>query len=228
MQPCRASRLTRESLSDLVHAARGGEPRALDNLLGAIRPSLVAFFAKRIAPSVSEDLAQVALMRVTRAIGRIDAERADRYVMTVAHNLLRSEFRRRSREARRLLPLEYAAEVEAPGPLDLDIEHRELISAIHRASLNTLPPSMREIVLLLLRGLTPVEIAERQHLNPVTIRTRLLRARALLRQQLWPYLLLEDDASRKVPGHERARDEQRGTNVRGTNVRGTLSERDGR
>jgi RNA polymerase sigma-70 factor (ECF subfamily) len=193
--------LTHDRLGDLVRATHRGEPLALDRLLDAIRPSLVAFFARRIAPAVSEDLAQVALMRIARAIDRIDAERADRYVMTVAHNLLRTEFRRRAREARRQLPLDYAADVEAPIMVHSEVEQEELARAIHRASLETLPPSLREIVLSLLRGLTPAEIAEQQNLNPVTIRTRLLRARALLRRELRPYLGLGEQES--DTSHER-------------------------
>ena len=192
MRQSRAAWIPSERLRQLVHAVHRGAPRALDTLLTAIRPSLVSFFARRIAPSVSEDLAQMALLRIARAVDRIDPQRADRYVMTVAHNLLRTEFRKRSRDARRQLPLELAADVESPIVLELEIEQEELARAIHRASLDTLPGSLREIVLSLLRGLTPSEIAEQQHLNPVTIRTRLLRARALLRRELGPYLVIED------------------------------------
>ena len=194
----RAAWVPHDRLGDLVRAVHRGGPRALDNLLIAIRPSLVAFFARRISPAVSEDLAQVALMRIARAVERIDPERADRYLMTVAHNLLRTEFRRRARDERRELSLDYAADVEAPIVLHLEVEQKEFARAIHRASLETLPTSLREIVLGLLRGLTPAEIAEQQHLNPITIRTRLLRARALLRSELRPYLVLEDGGSDDV------------------------------
>ena len=194
MRFCRAAWPTHERLGNLVRAVHRDEPRALDKLLAAIRPALVSFFARRIAPSVSEDLAQVALMRVVRAIDRIDPERADRYVMTVAHNLLRTEFRRRARDARRELPLDLASDIEAPITMHVEVEQEELARAIHRVSLDTLPPSLREIVLSLLRGLTPAEIAEQEHLNPITIRTRLMRARALLRRELWPFLVVEDGA----------------------------------
>src|SRR4051794_10492293 len=128
----RAAWLTQEKLGDLVRAVHRGEPRALDNLLIAIRASLVAFFARRISPVVSEDLAQVALMRVARAVDRIDPERADRYLMTIAHNLLRTEFRRRARDDRREFSLDFAADVEAPIALHLEVEQKELARAIHR------------------------------------------------------------------------------------------------
>ena len=194
MRQCSAAWVASDRLGQLVRAAHRGELHSLDRLLAAIRPSLVAFFARRVAPSASEDLAQIALLRIARAVDRIDPERADRYVMTVAHNLVRTEFRKRSRDARRQLPLELAADVEAPVVIEVEVEYEELARAIHRASLEALPGSLREIVLSLLRGLTPSEIAEQQRLNPITIRTRLLRARAILRRELGPYLRLESDA----------------------------------
>jgi RNA polymerase sigma factor (sigma-70 family) len=93
------------------------------------------------------------------------------------------------------LPLEFADDVEAPIVIELEVECEELARAVHRVSLETLPESLRQIVLALLHGLTPSEIAEQQHLNPVTIRTRLLRARAILRRELGPYLRLEGDTA---------------------------------
>ena len=49
-------------------------------------------------------------------------------------------------------------------------------------------PKLQEVILGLLRGETPEETAERLKLNPVTVRTRLVRARAILRRELRPYI----------------------------------------
>lgn len=197
----RVARLTPEALGSLVRAAHGGEPQALDTLLLAIRPPLVRFFARRISPSVSEDLAQIALMRIVDAIKRIEPERADQYLMTVAHNLLRTEFRRRARDARRELSLDYATDVEAPIARHDDVEHEELTLAIRRASVDALPPPLRDIVLALLGGLSPTEAAERLCLNPATLRTRLLRARGLLRRELGSYIVSETDDHETFPAN---------------------------
>ena len=51
-----------------------------------------------------------------------------------------------------------------------------------------LPPDLRAIIFGLLRGLSPAEIAAEQGLTATTARTRLLRARTLLRRALRPYL----------------------------------------
>ena len=132
-------------------------------------------------------------MRVARALElkRVDPERAQRYVRTVARNLIRTEYRRRALEAQRLASGEspdVVAAVEAQTTPDARAEYEDLVRAVHRVSRTALPPDLRDIIFGLLRGLSPAEIAAEQGLNPTTARTRLLRARALLRRALRSYL----------------------------------------
>ena len=174
-------------LIHLVHEAQRGEPRAVDALLARLRPSFVRFFARRIALDDAEDATQGALIRIAGALGRIDPERARSYVVTVAHNLLRSECRRRARDARRAAPIELAESMAAPGTADDEADYGDLARAVHRVSLATLPPDLHEILHARLSGLSPAEIASQRQVNPATIRTRLLRARAILRPELGSY-----------------------------------------
>ena len=87
-------------LRGLVQEAQRGVPNAVNALLGALRPALVAFFSRRLSNDVAEDLAQGALLRIAGALPRIDPERADSYVSTVARNLLRTAYRRRAIDQR--------------------------------------------------------------------------------------------------------------------------------
>ena len=176
-------------LSRTVRAAQQGEPRALEALLASLRPSLLVMFTRRLPASSAEDLTQLALMRITGALPRIAPDRAERYVATVVRNLLRTEYRRRAREARRSVPVELAADVASPITVDAQAEYCELALAVHRASDAALPPALREIVVGLLRGESLIELATRQHVSPITIRTRLLRARAILRRELGAHLI---------------------------------------
>lgn len=105
-----------DELIQLVREAQSGEPRLVDALLARLRPSFLKVFARRIGPDDAEDAAQAALIRVAGALGRIDPERAPRYVVTVARNLLRSEYRRRARVARRSVPVELAESAAAGRP----------------------------------------------------------------------------------------------------------------
>lgn len=177
-----------EELSALVGCAQHNDAGALDHLLTVLRPPLLAYFEYRLPEDVAEDLTQVALIRITRAVPRIDPARADRYVRTIARNLLRTAHHRRSRDARRYASSDLVDTAESRCAVDLDVEYQEIAQAIQKVTTATLPPPLAAIVLGLLRGETPVEIAAEQQVSPVTIRTRLLRARAHLRRELRAYL----------------------------------------
>ena len=175
-------------LTALVREAQSGEARAVDALLNALRPPLVAFFARRLASDEAEDLAQVTLVRIAHALPWIQPERADDYVITVARNRLRTAYRRWARDGRRHAPGGVADDVESPATAaDLQAELEDLARVVARVAAAELPPALHEVVLGLLRGETPAEIAARLHLNPVTVRTRLVRARAILRDRLRPF-----------------------------------------
>ena len=177
-----------DELIRLVRGSQQEEPRALDGLLSALRPALLAYFAYRLSDDSAEDLTQVALFRIARAAPRITPDRADRYIRTVARNLLRSAYRRHARDSRRYAADDLIEHAESRAASDLDVEYRELAEAIECASRAALPPPLARIVLGLLRGESAADIAAEQQVSPVTIRTRLVRARACLRRELRVYL----------------------------------------
>jgi RNA polymerase sigma-70 factor (ECF subfamily) len=160
----------------------------LNALLAALRPPLVTFFSRRLSSDVAEDLAQSALLRVAGALPRIDPERADSYVSTVARNLLRTTYRRHAIDRRRQSDTELSSLISDSQPIEAAAEYEELARAVHRVVRAALPESLAEVVLSLLHGETTSEIAERLGLSPITVRTRLMRARTILRQELRSYL----------------------------------------
>ncbi|NUR76156.1 MAG: sigma-70 family RNA polymerase sigma factor [Thermoleophilia bacterium] len=181
-------RSSTRDLTRFVRAAQGGDSRAVDDLLAAIRPSLVGYFARRVPLDAAEDLAQVTLIRVVGALHRIQPERADSYVARVAQNLLRTARWRQARDRRRYVSADQGNRIEGGDTSDADADYHELLFAVRRASARVLPRDLRVIVAAVLRGHTPAEIAAAQRVSPITIRTRLLRARALLRRELGSYL----------------------------------------
>ena len=177
-----------EELAGLLSAARADPENELDSLLARVRPCLLSFFSRRVSVDAAEDLTQSALIRFAGAVPRIDPSRADRYIRTVARNLLRTDYGRRMRERQRTVPSDLGDTVESSDLADRRIEYEELARAVRRASLAELPPELRVLVAGLLHGFTQAELAEQLDLNPSTVRTRLLRARAILRAELRPYL----------------------------------------
>jgi RNA polymerase sigma factor (sigma-70 family) len=175
-------------LRGLVQEAQRGIPNAVNALLAALRPALVAFFSRRLSNDVAEDFAQSALLRIAGALPRIDPERADSYVSTVARNLLRTAYRRRVIDQRRHSDTELSSLISDTEPIEAWAEYKEFARAVQRVVRTGLPEPLAEVILSLLHGETTSEIAERLGLSPITVRTRLLRARAILRRELLPYM----------------------------------------
>jgi len=172
-----------ETLGQLVREAQRDGTDALDRLLAALRPALVTFFERRFPSDLTEDLAQLALMRIAKALRRIDPERADAYTITVARNLLRTAYRERARDLGRYMPV--SAELASTTPAaDSQAEYEELVLAVHRAVLTKLPRPLQEIMSRVLEDESPLQIADQLHMSPVTVRTRLMRARWILRREL--------------------------------------------
>jgi RNA polymerase sigma factor (sigma-70 family) len=159
----------------------------VDALLARVRPGLVAYFTRRLTASGADDLAQLVLIRLARALPQIDASRADAYLATVVQNVLRTAYHQRAGEHRRYVPLELASTMEAPEVLDRQVEYEDLACAVARVARAALPAVLRDVVFARLRGYSVREIAARQRVNPITVRTRLQRARAVLRHELAPF-----------------------------------------
>lgn len=148
---------------------------------------------------VADDLAQLALMRIAGAVSRIDPERAEAYIGTIARNLLRTAYRARARDHDRegdAEPSELPAPAMSP---DQRAEYEDLMAAVHRACLTKLGPGLREVAVGLLNGASTAEIATELHISPITVRTRLLRMRGILRAELSPHLEAGSEPRRK-PG----------------------------
>ena len=60
--------------------------------------------------------------------------------------------------------------------------------AVYRASAATLPPELHAVVLGLLADRSLAEIVQELDVDLTRVRLRLLRARALLRRELWAYV----------------------------------------
>ena len=187
MRPHTPVRLNSEELERLVKAAQREGGKELNSLLRAIRAPLLGYFMRRVSADEADDLAQLALLRVAKALPRIDADRASAFVGTVARNLLRTAQRRTARDARRFIYNDAIDSIESVLRADEEAEHHEFLAAIQSVSIRALPGELREIVDGLLRGQSYAEIAVRQGVRQVTVRTRLLRARAILREELKQY-----------------------------------------
>lgn len=180
-----------EVLGQLVREAHEGRASAVEELLTVLRPLLLAFFQRRHSFDNAEDLTQLAMIRIAGAIDRIDPVRADSYISTVARNLLRTAYKASAKERSRKSDVD-ALDLPA-NTMDVDrrAELEDLTLAVHRACLEKLGAGLREVAVGMLRGDSAAEIGESLHISPVTVRTRLMRIRAVMRTELACYVNAE-------------------------------------
>jgi len=165
----------------LVAAARDGDPDATNHLSRAIWPQV-----RRIAlavtgnPTLADDAAQDAMLRILRALPAFDLSRPlGPWVRTITRNTARNT--RDRRDAPVVPPA-------TPPSTQPDLERRMDLDAAASSALTAfadLTPRQREIIELCdHQGLSPTEAAAELDIAPGTARSTLRAARAALRRRL--------------------------------------------
>ena len=161
----------------LVLAAQGGDPAALAQLLAACQPDVRRYARRHCRVSDVDDAVQEALIVVSRKLPSLKAALAfSGWLLTVIK-------RQCSKLARAMLPsepleedaLDAAIAARTDGALRIDLAR----------ALESLPAHYLEVVLLRdVEELTIAEIGARLNEGPGAVKSRLHRARALVRDYL--------------------------------------------
>ena len=173
---------------DLLLAAQSGDRHALTQLLVALQPDIRRYARRHChRTSVIEDVVQEALIVVYRRVGTIRSPAAlAGWLVTVIARLCMLPALMLMRGVEELASLEESREFAKVPPDELRID---LVNAIE-----SLSPSHREVLLLRdLEDLTIWEIAGRLGVTREAAKSRLRRARALVRE----YLLGTKDSGRE-------------------------------
>ena len=188
-----------EAMSDhrLLEATREGDETAFAELVRRYRNQITNYVYRMTNDyDLAVDLAQETFMRVYAAADRYQSSFAfSTYIYRIATNLAISELRRRKR--RRLVSLstffqpresgEESCELDMPdaGPLqDVTLVEDERRGAVSRA-IATLPEKYRApLVLRDVEGRSYDEIATILEMSEGTVKSRINRARAFLRDKL--------------------------------------------
>lgn len=159
-----------------------GERQAFDELIRAWSGPLRRHVLRVTGDEASaDDMIQEIWIRVLRGIGRLrDCARFRSWLFGIAHRVLMDRLRR-----------EYAARAVLdamalePDPEDVDVFGCELAHRSIEEGLLRIPVAEREVLTLFyLEQLSIVEIAAAIDVPGGTVKSRLFRARALLRQEL--------------------------------------------
>ena len=182
--------------SGLVRAARTGDRDAMERLL--VRAQEVAYrFSLLVCGHVedAEDVMQDALLRTYQHVTQItDPEAFRPWLYTTVRNACLMKRRRRSGEPSHFVSIEQggtpddgaatAVEIAAARPMDQQLSDAWVDGRLRQA-LSQLPPLYRMVVVMReIEGLSTREVAEIIGVSEANVKTRLHRARLMLRKQL--------------------------------------------
>jgi len=180
----------------LVRDAAGGDRPAMERLL--VRAQEVAYrFSLLVCghPEDAEDVMQDALLKTYQHVGQIGEPDAFRtWLYTTVRNACLMKRRRRAGEPAKFVSIEHGNDTPA-GTLPVDvpdsarsIDQRLVDSWMDgrlRQALKNLPPSYRLIVVMReIEGLSTKEVAAIAVVSESNVKTRLHRARFMLRKAL--------------------------------------------
>ncbi len=181
---------------NLLERSRGGDPKALEELLGRHQAQIYRFGMKLCRnPDDAADVVQETLLAMARGIRDFrGASSLSTWLYTVARSHCikkrrRSKFAPSGEESLEQGGAREALALVDPAKLPEEaLAGRELEAALERA-LGKLDPMYREV--LVLRdgeGLTAPEVAEVLGLSVQAVKTRLHRARLAVREELAPLM----------------------------------------
>lgn len=163
---------------DLVERARAGDPRALETMLALCRTDITRYARRHCEAEDVEEAVQDALWILYRRLGGLRSAAAlAGWLFQIIRRTCLALVRRR----RRHLPIEDAPAAALHDSGASDLELRLAITGI----IAGLPQSYREVLLLKdVQGLSADEAASTLGISPEATRSRLHRARALVRAAL--------------------------------------------
>jgi RNA polymerase sigma-70 factor (ECF subfamily) len=193
-------RMSEKILSDhaLIEATKDGDEAAFEEIVGRYRNPITNYLYRFLNDyEEAVDLAQETFVRVYFAIERYHTDYAfSTYIYRIATNLAISEIRRRKRRSVLSLTGLFQAEgdetTEFQPPDTRTLQDDSMLdderSAVIAKAIATLPPKYRvPIILRDIEGKSYEEIAKILELGLGTTKSRISRARGLLKEKLKQY-----------------------------------------
>jgi RNA polymerase sigma factor (sigma-70 family) len=188
--------------AELVNATLAGNRDAFSRIVSRYQ-SLICSLAYSATGSLgqSEDLAQETFITAWKHLGHLrEREKLRAWLCGIARNRINNFLRREGREpVREAGPLEELAESHSPEPLPVDYAISREEAALLWRSLEKIPATYREPLILFYREHQSVEaVAEKLGLTPDAVHQRLSRGRKLLQEQVLAFV--EGALQRTNPG----------------------------
>src|SRR5262245_1989992 len=176
----------------LIRRCLAGDETAYRDLVEMYQPRVYSLALRMVSRAEdAEDVVQETFVRMFRALRRYDPSSPfGAWLFSIASRLCIDQLRRRKLQPISLTQRdrddeEYEIEVVDPGLRPEEVTARAEEEERTRALIDSLPPHYRIVVLLRhQQDLAYEEIAEALHLPLGTVKARIHRARALLRERL--------------------------------------------
>ncbi len=175
---------------DLAAAARAGDRASFNTLVRRYQRRIFALCVGMVGPDTAEDITQDTFIR---ALGSLDRYRGGNFagwLLTIAGNRCRDELRRRKRRPSSSLDqqMESFGDAYTLPSRERSPERRALDSELRRvivAALVQLPEDQRQALTLRdIDGFSYQEIASATNVSVGTVKSRIARARAKMRELL--------------------------------------------
>ena len=192
----------RSKVSDkeLMELIQSGDEKSFTELVARYQDRLLNFVGRIVTDQeTAEELIQETFLRIFNQKHSYTPEYAvSTWIYTIALNLARSELRKR--KLRRFLSLDFLKEES-----DVEIAGKsggmgESLGPIMQKAIDTLPEDYRTAFILCdIQRLPYQQIAEILRVPVGTVKSRINRARAMLRDKLKPYKEIYYELSRGIP-----------------------------
>lgn len=191
------SKVTDKELMELI---QGGDEKAFTELVNRYQVRLLNFVGRIVTDQeTAEELIQETFLRIFNQKNSYTPEYAvSTWIYTIALNLARSELRKR--KLRRFLSLDFLKEesdIEIPSRTS---QSAEGLAPILQKAIESLPEDYKTAFILCdVQRLPYQQIAEILRVPVGTVKSRINRARAMLREKLKPYKEIYYELSRGIP-----------------------------
>lgn len=193
-------KLPRPSDKELMELIQAGDDKAFRELVLRFQDRLMNFVGRIVSDrETSEEIVQETFLRIFKQKMSYTPQYAvSTWIYTIALNLGRSELRKR--KLRKFLSLDFLKEESDIELADATVHTMDGLAPVLQQAIEKLPPEYKTAFILCdIQRLPYQQIAEVMRVPVGTVKSRINRARSILREKLKPYKELQHELSRGVP-----------------------------
>lgn len=193
-------KLPKPSDKELMELIQAGDDKAFRELVLRFQDRLMNFVGRIVTDrETSEEIVQETFLRVFKQKMSYTPHFAvSTWIYTIALNLGRSELRKR--KLRKFLSLDFLKEESDIELADVTVHTMNGLGPVLQQAIEKLPPEYKTAFILCdIQRLPYQQIAEVMRVPVGTVKSRINRARSILREKLKPYKELQHELSRGIP-----------------------------